>query len=160
MQSVRIVLLHTPNGVWASLIVLLFLGISGLKRRRVHLAVAALPPCGFLFLSLLTASSLAGNHRGAAALSGALSFFLGFRAAGRKRAGQWMHVEGWWFEKRGSPAPLAAYMLLFSLHYALGIWAGFEPALSRSLGVVRLAASAATAGWSISGLALCWKNRT
>jgi hypothetical protein len=155
MLWVRIVLLHTPPLVWVVLALLLFLGIRRLKARRVHLAAAALPTFAFLLMSLASARFLAADYRAAAALGAGLSGLLGAWGARLRRTGQPVHVEGWWFDRPGSVGPLAAYMLLFVLHYGLAIWAGFVPALSGRIGFVRLLVSAASAGWSIAGLAAC-----
>jgi hypothetical protein len=158
MQWVRIIVVYTPPYVWVCVLLLLFLGVRRLKTRRVHLAATALPTFGFLALSLVSASLLDSSDWKAAAPGVAVSFSIGVWAARLRPAAQPARVRGLWFDRPGSPAPLAAYMMLFMLHYALGIWAGFVPDLAGTLGLVRLTISAATTGWSIASLAICWRT--
>lgn len=156
MLWVHIILLQTPAYVWVCFVFVLFLGVHRLKTRRAHLATIAMPTFAFLSLSLVSASLLAERHMEAVTLAGGLSFLIGVWASRFRAAGQPIHMQGWWFERLGSRLPLAGYMILFVLHYALGIWAGFVPAQSSNIGIVRLLISAATAGWSMTGLAECW----
>ena len=57
-----------------------------------------------------------------------------------------VHVEGWCFDFAPGSAPLALYLLLFSLQHGIAIWAGFNPGMAGRLALVRLARSPATAG--------------
>lgn len=147
MIWLQIIAEHTPMWVWLCLALLLFLGVRRLKPRRTHLAVAALAPVGFILLSVTTAAPFIFNGDelapvllwGAAIVGGACTVRL--RSVERP-----VHVGGWFFDFAPSLAPMAIYLLLFSMHYGLEIWAGFDPSVSASLALLRLVLSAATAG--------------
>jgi hypothetical protein len=151
MDTLHIIVTHTPLYVWVVLALLLFLGIRRLKPRRTHLALAALAPAGFFVWSIATAASLffAGD-KGAAMAAWPVAFLGGALSGPIRTVPRPSHVQGWIFQYAATRLPLTFYLLLWSTRYGLGIWAGFVPAMAGSLGVVALALSAFTAGRTIA----------
>ena len=151
MQIAHIIVTHTPLYVWLVLALLLFLGIRRLRPRRTHLAVAALAPAGFFVWSVATAGWLfLGGEKGAAIVAWPLAFLGGALSAPVRTVARPSHVHGWVFQYAATRLPLTLYLLLWSIRYGLGIWAGFVPAMAGPLGVAGLALSAFTAGRTLA----------
>jgi hypothetical protein len=147
METASIIATHTPVYVWLVLALLLCLGVRRLKPRRTHLALAALAPLGFLMWSVLGAGLLFfGGNKGAAVVAWGVAFLIGALSGPFRTVPRPTHVHGWVFEYAPTVLPLTFYMLLWATRYGLGIWAGFEPVMADTLGLVGLTLSALTAG--------------
>ena len=140
-----IVLVHTPPYVWFLLLAALVLGARRLKPRRTHLAAAALPPGLFLIGGIYSAAS-SGADPGSVALLWGACFAIGAASSPVRLVRRPRQVSGFVFDFAATAWVLAAYLLIFAAHYALGIWAGFAPQLSPRLSLAGLGLSALTAG--------------
>ena len=151
METARIVVTHTPLYVWVLLALLLLLGVRRLKSRRAHLALVALAPMGFFTWSVLAAGlRFHGEGKETAVVAWAVAFLAGSLSGPIRTVPRPRHVHGWIFQYAATALPLTLYMLLWATRYGLGIWAGFEPAMAGTLGLVGLALSAFTAGRTIA----------
>lgn len=151
MVIVQIILSHTPVYVWAVLVLLLVMGLRRLRPRRTHLALAALAPGGFLVWSLATAASMFVHLQAWTVLACWSTAFAAGAGSGRIRTvPRPSHIGGWTFVYSATRQPLAFYMLLFTVRYGLGIWAGFVPSMADSLALVGLSLSALTAGRTVA----------
>jgi hypothetical protein len=151
MDTLHIIVTHTPLYVWVVLTLLLFLGIRRLKPRRTHLALAALAPAGFFVWSAATAATLFfDGDKGALMVAWPLAFLSGVLSGRIRTVPRPSHVQGWIFQYAATRLPLTFYLLLWSTRYGLGTWAGFVPAMAGSLGILGLALSAFTAGRTLA----------
>lgn len=151
METVRIIVTHTPLYVWAVFALLVAMGVRRLKPRRTHLAVAALAPAGFLIWSVSAAGLMLFALEPSAVLACWGIAFAAGAASGRVRTVPLpRHLNGWVFLYSATWQPLAFYMLLFAARYGLGIWAGFVPAMADSLSLAGLSLSAFTAGRTLA----------
>jgi hypothetical protein len=151
MEIVLIVLAHTPLYVWAVLALLIFIGVRRLRPRRTHLALAALAPAGFSAWSVATAAQLYfGAGQSAVLAAWPLAFVAGALSSPIRTVPRPVHVHGWVFDYSATRWPLTLYMLLFSIRYGLGIWAGFVPPMAPDLALAGLALSAFTGGRTVA----------
>jgi hypothetical protein len=151
MDIAHIILTHTPLYVWMILALLLVLGIRRLRPRRTHLALAALAPAAFFIWSVATAAALFfGGHQDAAIVAWPLAFIGGALSGPIRTVPRPTHVHGWIFQYAATRLPLTLYVLLWSIRYGLGIWAGFMPAMTGTLALAGLTLSALTAGRTLA----------
>jgi hypothetical protein len=147
IELVPRILAGTPPWVWAVLALLVFLGTRRLKPKRTHLAVAAIAPVAFTIWSLtaVLAAARAGSAGlvigvWAAALAGGALTALVHRGPRPTHEGAGV------FLFRASAVPLLIYLSVFIARYGLGVWSALEPDRARTLGLIAIAISAATAG--------------
>lgn len=151
MDTAYLIVTYTPPYVWVLFVLLLFLGARRLKPRRTHLALAALAPMGFFTWSVVAAGLLShGGERGTVVVAWAVAFLAGALSGPIRTVARPAHLGGWIFQYQATALPLTMYMLLWATRYGLGIWAGFVPAMSVTLGLVGLALSALTAGRTLA----------
>jgi hypothetical protein len=151
METARIIATHTPVYVWLVLALLLFLGVRRLKPRRTHLVLAALAPVGFFTWSVLAAGSLFfGGNEGTAVIAWGFAFLIGALSGPIRTVPRPKHIHGWVFDYSATALPLTLYILLWATRYGLGIWAGFVPTMSDTLGLAGLTLSALTAGRTLA----------
>jgi hypothetical protein len=140
-----IVLAHTPLYVWLLLATAMLVAARRLKPRRRHLAVAAIPAALFLSWGLYSAATSNADPLAKAGLW-SVCFALGAASSSVRLVPRPTRVEGFTFDFAPTALPMLAYLGLFCIHYALGIWAGFAPERSPSLSLAGLCVSALTAG--------------
>ena len=151
VETVRIIVTHTPVYVWVVFALLLVIGVRRLKPRRTHLALAALAPAVFFTWSITAAGLLfLGGNAASATVAWPAAFLAGALSGPVRTVPRPKQVQGWVFDYSATRMPLTCYMLVFMIRYGLGIWAGFVPSMAETLGLAGLALSAFTAGRTIA----------
>jgi hypothetical protein len=149
MIYVELVARNTPAWVFAVFALLLYLGFSRLRPRRMSLRRAMLAPAGFFVWSVWSAVAAASaSPRGWLVASIWLtSFMVGWWSC-RVRIGGAppQHLGGGVFLFAPTVVPLVAYMLLFWTRFGLEVWAAFEPSRASALLLAGILISAGTAG--------------
>lgn len=147
------ILTHTPLWVWALLVLLVWLGSLGLKRRRMALRRVAIIPIVFIIWGLsglaarpFDASTLTALWLGGLIPGLALGLATGPRLldVDRTRREVELPASGW---------PLARNLIFFFAHYALTVAAAILTAHKAALLQADIAVSGASAGYFIGWFA-------
>ncbi len=143
------ILSHTPLWVWALLVLLVWLGSLGLKRRRMALRRVAIVPAVFIIwgLSGLAARpfdpvTIAALWLGGLMIGIALGLTTGPRLPGIDRTRREVELPA-------SAWPLARNLIIFVAHYALTVAAAIVTAQKALLLQADIAVSGASAGYFI-----------
>jgi hypothetical protein len=152
MQTLQILLAHTPWWVWLVLAVLVALGIQALRPRRVPLARVLVTPIVFSAWGL---TSLVLTARGTpvalldwavAAAVGGLLALASFRTAGLGVADGLAHIPG-------SPVPLLRNLSIFVVKFALAVAIARAPAWHQGLVLADAGVSGLIAGYFLGWMA-------
>lgn len=144
---VGIVPRNTPLWAYAVLVLLIVLGVRRLKRRSTTLLRLTLAPTVFFLWSLVSLLDFAATI----GLATGLMIWVAGLTIGWMSLRRFVPSRAVWQDSRhtvreGSIAPLAVYLSLFSLRYALEIWVGFNPDRIVIASALALAASSLVSG--------------
>lgn len=150
---VGIVLRNTPLWAYAVLALLIVLGVRRLKRRTTTLLGLTLAPTVFFLWSLLSLLDFAATI----GLATALMIWVAGLTIGWMSLGWSVPSRAIWQDSRlivreGGIGPLAVYLSLFSFHYALEIWVGFNPDRIVIASALALAASSLVSGRTLGDI--------
>jgi uncharacterized membrane protein len=128
------ILKATPMWVWVLLVVLLSVGVSQLRSRRVGLVRALAFPLAMLAFAAWGVFSAFGA--GLAAAVWAASFLALLPLLARVPMVRGVRWDAWreQFHMPGSLVPLLIIVAVFSLKYTVAVKLGFNPALAHDLG--------------------------